>query len=121
MTDEELESPAYLGRSFPKDRDPLAAPGNPSRVSTMQVLDLISSQGQRDLSLGYLVMLCTLLLLGSLAYAGEHFWVLSGLCGLAGAGCSYGAIRRVRRRVRDEMALTLREPGTGKATGPPGS
>ncbi|GAC1578478.1 MAG: hypothetical protein NVS3B24_10930 [Candidatus Dormibacteria bacterium] len=121
MTDEELEAPAYLGRSFPKDADALTAPGKPGRVNTMPVLELISADSRRDLSLGYLVMLSLLLVLGALGYAGEHFWVLSGFCAVAGAGCSYGAFRRARRRVREEMALTLTEPATGKATGSRGS
>lgn len=117
MTDDELEAPAHLGRTFPIDADPVAQIGKAGRLDAMQVLDLMSADARRDRSLGYMVMLSALLVVGALAYAGEGWWLFSALCAIAGGGCTYGAVRRARRRVREEMDLTSTEPGTARQRG----
>jgi len=86
-------------------------------MDAMQVLDLLSSDARRDLSLGYLVMLSAILLVGALAYAGEGWWLFSGVCAVAGVGSTYGAVRRARRRVREEMERTLKGSATVKRRG----
>ena len=117
MTDEELEAPAYLGRAYPAAPVP-AAPGvHGRRLDSLQVLDMLSDDRRRDRSLGYLVMLSAILVVGALAYAGEGWWLFAALCGVGGAVSTYGAVRRVRRRVREELEMTLTEPGTSTRRG----
>jgi hypothetical protein len=117
MTDEELEAPAYLGRSFPLQADPIKEIRSGRPLDSMQVLDLLSADTRRDRSLGYLVILDVVLFLGTLAYAGEGWWLFSLVCGAGCALCTYGVARRARRRVREEMELTLREPSTATRSG----
>ena len=117
VTDEELEAPAYLGRAFPPAAAPAAPGSKGKRLDSLQVLDMLSDDTRRDRSLGYLVMLSAILLVGALAYAGEGWWLFAGLCGVSGGVSTYGAVRRVRRRVREELELTLTERGTATPRG----